>query len=64
MVIEDVITTAGQVCRSVSDMREAGLIIDHVVCAIDRQQGGGEKIAELGCSLSPLFTLEELEAAR
>ena len=61
VVIEDVITTAGQVCTSVSQIRELGLIVEHVVCAIDRQQGGREKIEELGCSLGSVFTLEELE---
>lgn len=61
VVIEDVITTAGQVCISVSQMREMGLIVPHVVCAIDRQQGGAEKIAELGCTFSAAFSLEELQ---
>ena len=61
VLIEDVITTAGQVCTSVGQIRELGLIVEHVVCAIDRQQGGREKIEELGCSLASVFTLEELE---
>ena len=61
VVIEDVITTAGQVCTSVRRIRELGLIVEHVMCAIDRQQGGREKIEELGCSLVSVFTLEELE---
>lgn len=61
VIIEDVITTAGQVCISVQQLRELGFSIGHVVCAIDRQQGGAEKIAELGCSLSAVFTLSELE---
>lgn len=62
VVVEDVITTAGQVCMSVAQMREAGLIVEHVLCAIDRQQGGGEMIAGIGCTLSAVFTLEELVA--
>ncbi len=60
VIIEDVITTAGQVCTSIKQLRELGFQIDEVVCAIDRQQGGGEKIAELGCGLSAVFTLDEL----
>ncbi|MBN2564932.1 MAG: orotate phosphoribosyltransferase [Candidatus Eisenbacteria bacterium] len=62
VVIEDVITTAGQVCTSVGQMREAGLVVEHVVCVIDRQQGGRENIEKIGCSLASAFTLEELEA--
>ncbi len=63
VVIEDVITTAGQVCESVGALRELGLQISTVLCVIDRQQGGKEKLADIGCSLSPVFTLSQLEAA-
>ena len=61
VIIEDVITTAGQVVTSVEKIRELGIIVRNVVCAIDRQQGGGAKIEALGCSLASVFTLEELE---
>ncbi|MBI1925946.1 orotate phosphoribosyltransferase [Candidatus Poribacteria bacterium] len=61
VVVEDVITTAGQVCTSVSQMRELGLTVEHVVCVIDRQQGGREKIEGSGCTLSSVFTLDELD---
>lgn len=60
-VVEDVITTAGQVCTSVRQMREVGLIVEHVVCAIDRQQGGSENLKAIGCSLVSVFTSDELE---
>ena len=61
VVVEDVITTAGQVCASVRQMQEVGLIVQHVVCVIDRQQGGSENLKEIGCSLASVFTLDELE---
>ena len=61
VVIEDVITTAGQVCTSVTQMRELGLQVQDVVCVIDRQQGGRENLKDIGCSLAPVFTLDELE---
>lgn len=63
VAVEDVITTAGQVVSSITQMRELGLKIDRVVCAIDRQQGGREKLAEIGCELYPAFTLQELNEA-
>ena len=37
VVIEDVITTAGQVVSSIRQMRGLGLVIDQVLCVIDRQ---------------------------
>ena len=61
VVVEDVITTAGQVCASVKQMRELGLIVRHVVCVIDRQQGGKENLKDIGCSLDSVFTSGELE---
>jgi len=60
VIIEDVITTAGQVCASVKQMRELGLTVQHVICVIDRQQGGKEKLENIGCSLASVFTLDEL----
>jgi orotate phosphoribosyltransferase len=61
VVVEDVITIAGQVCASVRQMRELGLKVEHVICVIDRQQGGPENLREIGCSLASVFTLDELE---
>lgn len=59
-VIEDVVTTAGQVCTSVRRMRHLGLVVPFVVCVIDRQQGGKENLEKIGCSLSSVFSLDEL----
>jgi orotate phosphoribosyltransferase len=61
VVVEDVITVAGQVCTSVKQMRESGLLVKDVICVIDRQQGGQENLKEIGCSLASVFTMEELE---
>ena len=61
VVVEDVITTAGQVVESVSQMRELGLEIKDVLCAIDRQQGGREKLGAIGCELRSVFSLQELD---
>ncbi len=63
LVVEDVITTAGQVVASVRALRELGFEITDVLCVIDREAGGREKLAEIGCKLHPLFTMRELEAA-
>ena len=63
VVIEDVITTAGQVCQSVQQMREQGLIVNDVLCAIDRLQGGAESMAEIDCRFISVFTQTELDKA-
>jgi len=61
VAIEDVITTGGQVCTSVQQMRELGLVVHHAVCVIDRQQGGREALEAMDCSVASLFTLSEIE---
>lgn len=61
VVIEDVITTAGQVVVSINELRQLGLVVNDVICVIDREQGGREKLAEIGCALAAVFTMSELE---
>ena len=62
VIIEDVITTAGQVCTSIEQIRAEGHTVTHVVAVIDRQAGGEEKINAIGCSFASVFTLAELAA--
>uniref|UniRef100_A0A7C6EGI4 Orotate phosphoribosyltransferase n=1 Tax=candidate division WOR-3 bacterium TaxID=2052148 RepID=A0A7C6EGI4_UNCW3 len=63
VVVEDVITTAGQVVTSINELRKLGLVVKDVVCVIDREEGGREKLAEIGCSLASVFKMSELEQA-
>jgi len=62
-VIEDVITTAGQVVESSNALRALGLEVLKVVCVVDRQQGGTEKLAEAGYPLASVYTLAQIESA-
>lgn len=61
VIIEDVITTAGQVCESINQARELGLEVIGVLCVIDREQGGRKRIEELGCWFKYVFTQKELD---
>jgi len=63
LIVEDVITSGGQVLLSGADLKAQGALIDHVVCVIDREQGGREKLREGGYELLALFTMTELKAA-
>ncbi len=62
-VVEDVVTTGGAILDGVAALREQGAIIEHVLCVIDRESGGPEKLSEAGLKLAPLFTASELRAA-
>ncbi|HEX6972119.1 MAG TPA: phosphoribosyltransferase family protein, partial [Limnochordia bacterium] len=63
LVIEDVITSGGQVIESARRLEEAGGRVIGVLCVIDREAGGKERIAQAGWPLWSLFTKSELESA-
>src|SRR5205814_198321 len=54
-VIEDVVTSGGQVVKSCDDLRAAGAEVVHVLCVIDRQAGGGDNLEAAGLAFTPLF---------
>jgi orotate phosphoribosyltransferase len=63
VVVEDVVTTGGQVLESCAELRERGALVDTVLCVIDREAGGAEAFAAAGLALRPLLTMSQLKAA-
>lgn len=61
LVVEDVVTSGGQVIASAEDLRKLHANIDNVFCVIDRQEGGRGKLQEHGLNLISLFTAEDLK---
>jgi len=64
VVIEDVVTTGGALLDSCAGLRTEGALVDTVVCAIDREQGGAASLLTEGLTLRAAVTRTELEAAR
>lgn len=62
-VIEDVVTSGGQVVTSCGDLRDRGAIVEHAVCVIDREAGGAKNLADVDVELHALYTMSELERA-
>ena len=67
LVIEDVVTTGGQLKESIKDLRSSGAVITDALCVIMR--GPKEEIQkifkeELNVNLRWLFTKEQLQGAR
>ena len=61
-VIEDVITTGGQVVLSTQDLRGLGAIVDDVLCVIHRGQHQTEpKLEEIKLRMIPLFRMSDLK---
>ena len=64
LIIEDVVTSGGQILLSAADLRERGAIVEDVLCVIDREAGGPAKLAADGLRLQPLFTMTETQGGR
>jgi orotate phosphoribosyltransferase len=62
LVIEDVVTTGGQLVLSAQDLRAEGAVVDEALCVIDREGGGADVAAAEGIRLTALFRMRELEA--
>ncbi len=63
-IIEDVVTTGGQIIQSVNELRKLGAVVTDVVCVILRGADSSALLATEGLNLIPLLTREELEANR
>ena len=62
-LIEDVITTGGAVRDATRALREAGGIVETVVCAIDRSPEGQNPLEDVGLDVRPVLTKAQLDAA-
>jgi orotate phosphoribosyltransferase len=62
LMVEDVVTTGGQILLSADDLRKAGAEILGCICVIRRGEKAHEILAAEGIELFPLYTMEELKA--
>jgi len=60
LVVEDVITTGGQVASSTADLRCRGALVDAVLCVIDRSGGHHPALDAVDCTVISLLTETEL----
>ncbi|MEV0848714.1 orotate phosphoribosyltransferase [Streptomyces sp. NPDC049954] len=63
LVVEDVVTSGGQIVLSTGELRALGAEVREALCVIDRQQGGTEALAADGIRLRSLLTADTLRAA-
>jgi orotate phosphoribosyltransferase len=60
LLIEDIVTSGGQVVEAARALRDAGAVVERVVVVIDRLEGGRENIEKAGLAFDPLFTTRDL----
>ncbi len=61
-LVEDVITTGGAVRDATRALREAGAVVETVVCAIDRSPAGENPLADVALDVRAVLTKAELDA--
>ena len=63
VIVEDVVTSGGQIIESTRELRALGAVVDDVICVIDRESGASENLRVEGLGLRTLFTMSELKQA-
>jgi orotate phosphoribosyltransferase len=61
LIVEDVVTTGGQLVLSAQDLRAEGAVVEHALCVIDREAGGEDVASAEGIRLRAVFTMRDLE---
>jgi len=62
-IVEDVVTSGGQIEKSVAELRTLGAHVSHAICVIDRESGGSKNLHGVGIELLSLYTMSELRDA-
>jgi orotate phosphoribosyltransferase len=60
VIIEDVLTTGGQVLEAVKSLESAGAKVAGILGVLDRQEGARENIESAGYKFEALFTTSDL----
>ncbi|MEH2093026.1 orotate phosphoribosyltransferase [Nostoc sp.] len=55
LIVEDVVTSGGQIVISANQLRQLGAQIDYVVCVIDREEGAIDKLLAEGITMLSLL---------
>ncbi len=61
LIVEDVVTSGGQVIESANDLKGTGAMIQPVLCVIDREAEGRGKLSAAGLTLQSLFSMTTLK---
>ena len=60
LLVEDVVTTGGQLIEAARTLVDAGAVIERIVAVIDRQEGAREAIESAGFEFHSLLTVADI----
>lgn len=60
MIVEDILTTGGQVLEAAKSLEAVGAKVDRIVAVIDRMEGARENIEGAGYVFEALYTTKDL----
>ena len=60
-LIEDVVTTGGQIIDGINAIRGQGGMVEHALCVILRTGKAHKNLEQHGVALHPLFTMQDLK---
>jgi orotate phosphoribosyltransferase len=60
LIVEDVLTTGGQVIEAARTLQQAGAQVHGIVAVIDREEGARQNIESAGFAYQSLFTTSDL----
>jgi orotate phosphoribosyltransferase len=60
LMVEDVATTGGSVLKAIGLLRDKGLVVEHVIVVVDREEGALLALSKMGVELIPLAKISEL----
>ncbi len=63
LIVEDILTTGGQVLEAAKTIQQAGCTVEKIVAVIDRLEGARQNIEAQGFTLKSLFTTQDLGIA-
>jgi orotate phosphoribosyltransferase len=60
LVVEDVVTSAGSALFAIELLRQEGMVVKNLFSVVDREEGGRQRLSEIGIQLSALVTATEV----
>ncbi|MDR2685154.1 MAG: orotidine-5'-phosphate decarboxylase [Rickettsiales bacterium] len=60
LVVEDVATSGGSSMETINKLRKDGMVVNDLIVAVDRQQGGKQLLKENGVNLHSVFTQQSV----